>query len=210
MADGNFKRNIAYKLRVGELLAGKPIMVEDRFSFLELGDKKINRVNIIGNIVDKYESSGESKYIFFTLDDGSGQIKLKIFGDDSEKFKNFNQGETVVVIGVLRHWNNETYMQPEIMKVQDPRYLLVRKLELEKERSQSVGSQPLEKTQVVALRDKILDKIKASEEDGGIEVDKLIIELRESSPEMINQEIKKLIEDGIVFEPRPGKVRYLG
>jgi hypothetical protein len=89
--------------------------------------------------------------------------------------------------------------------------LMVRKLELEKERSKMASSSgPVEKTQIIALRDKILEKIKGSEEDGGIEVDKLIIELRESSPEMINQEIKKLIEDGIVFEPRPGKVRYLG
>jgi len=206
-----FKRNIAYKLRVGDLLAGKPIMDGERFSFLELGDKKIVRVNVIGNIVDKYESTGEKKYIFLKLDDGSGQVSLKVFGDDVPKFQNLNQGETVVVIGVLRHWNNETYIQPEIVKLQDPKYLLVRKLELEKERSQSASlSGPMEKTQVVALRDKILEKIKSAEEDGGIEVDKLIIELRESSPEMINQEIKKLIEDGIVFEPRPGKVRYLG
>jgi RPA family protein len=210
MVDGQYKRNIAYKLRVGDLLSGKPIINEEKFSFLELGNKKINRVNVVGNIVDKYENTGESKYIFFTLDDGSGQIKLKVFGDDSDKFKNFNQGETVVVIGVLRHWNNETYIQPEIIKLQDPKYLLVRKMELEKERSESIGSQPMERTQVVALRDKILEKIKSSEEEGGIEMDKLIIELRDSSPEMINQEVKRLIEDGIVFEPRPGKVRYLG
>lgn len=206
-----FKRNIAYKLRIGDLLNGKPILNEDRFSFLELGDKKIVRVNVVGNIVDKYESSGESKYIFFTLDDGSGQIKLKVFGDDAEKFRDVNQGETVVVIGVLRHWNNETYMQPEIVRMQDPKYLLVRKLEIEKERSENASlSGPLERNQVVALRDKLLDRIKSSEDEGGIEVDKLIIEIRDASPDMINQETKKLIEDGIVFEPRPGKVRYLG
>ena len=210
MADGDFKRNIAYKIRVGEILVGKPIMNAERFAHLELGDKKIIRVNVVGNIVDRYESTGETRYLFLTLDDGSGQIKLKVFGDDAAKFKNYNQGETVVVIGVLRHWNNETYMQPEIMKVNDPKYLLVRKLELEKERSSGSAGVPVEKSQVVALRDKLLDKIKAAEENGGIEVDNLIIGIRESSPDLINQEIKKLIEDGIVFEPRPGKVRYLG
>ncbi len=205
-----FKRNVAFKLRVGDLSHGKPIMNGDRFAFLELGDKKIVRVNIVGNIIDKYESPGESKYIFFTLDDGSGQIKLKIFGDDSDKFKSVEQGETVVVIGVLRYWNNETYIQPEIIKSQDPKYLLLRKLEVEGERSQMSSGGEVEKSEVVALRDKLLDKIKASEEDGGIEVDKLIIEIRDVSPELINVEIKKLIEDGIVFEPRPGKIRYLG
>jgi RPA family protein len=210
MAEGEFKRNVAYKLRVGDILMGKPMMSGEKFSFLELGNKKIVRVNIIGNIVDKYEGSGEKKYIFSKLDDGSGQISLKVFGDDTYRLQNFNQGETVIIIGVLRHWNNETYIQPEIVRLQDPKYLLIRKHEVEKERTKSAGSVPLEKTQIVVLRDKILEKIKNSEEDGGIELDKLIIEIRESSPEMINQEVKKLIEDGIVFEPRPGKVRYLG
>ena len=29
-------------------------------------------------------------------------------------------------------------------------------------------------------------------------------------PSLINQEIKKALEDGIIYEPRPGIVRYLG
>ena len=62
-----FKRNIAYKFRIGDLLIGKPIFDGERFSFLELGDKKIIRVNIIGNITDKYETEGERKYIFFYI-----------------------------------------------------------------------------------------------------------------------------------------------
>ncbi len=209
MADEQFKRNIAYKLRIGDILIGKPMMDEERFSFLELGNKKIVRVNIIGNIVDKYEAQGEKKYIFLKLDDGSGQINLKIFGDDTEKFKEVSQGQTVLIIGVLRHWNNETYLQPEIIKEQDPKYLLIRKMELEKE--QTKNSSPItEKTQVTAIKDTILNKIKEAEDEGGIEVDKIIMNLRDTSPEIINQEIKKLLEEGIIFEPRPGKVRYLG
>ena len=208
MSDQQFKRHIAYKLRIGDLILGKPIMDGERLSFLELGDKKITRVNVVGNIVDKYENQGEKKYIFLKLDDGSGQISLKVFGDDVSKFENISQGMSVLVIGVLRHWNNETYMQPEIIKIQDPKYLLLRKLELEKE--QSKNATPVEKTGITAIKDKILEKIKDSENEGGIEVDKIIMSLRETSPEIINQEIKKLLEEGIIFEPRPGKVRYLG
>jgi RPA family protein len=208
MPEQQYKRNIAYKYRIGDLLVGKPIFDQERFSFLELGDKKIVRINVIGNIVDKYESEGDKQYIFFTLDDGSGQIKLKAFGDDSLKFKEVQPGDTVGIIGVLRSFNNETYISPEIIKTQDPKYLLLRKLEIEKDRTKN--SNPVEKTQVTAIKDKILEKIKNSEEDGGIEVDKIIMELRETSPEIINQEIKKLLEEGIIFEPRPGKLRYLG
>lgn len=209
MADGDFHRNVAYKVRIGDILIGKPVFDNERFSFLDFADKKLVRVNLVGNIVDRFESQGEKKYIFFKLDDGSGQIGLRVFSDDVPKFQNVEQGQTVVVIGVLRHWNNEIYVSPEIIKEQDPKYLLLRKKELENEQAQN--AKPVqEKSEIVAIKDKILEKIKGSEDTGGIEVDNLIMNLRETSPDVINQEIKKMIEEGIIFEPRPGKVRYLG
>ena len=101
------------------------------------------------------------------------------------------------------------YITPEIIKLQDPKYLLVRKLELEKERSQTTAP-IVEKEKIVAVKDEILSLIKNSEEEGGVEVDKIILQLRNVSPDIINQEIKKLLEEGIIFEPRPGKMRWLG
>jgi hypothetical protein len=68
----------------------------------------------------------------------------------------------------------------------------------------------LPKEQIADVRDKILGAIKNSEDDGGIEMDKLIMTLSNIAPVIINQEVEKFIEEGIVFEPRPGKVRYLG
>jgi RPA family protein len=208
MPDEKFKRNIAFKLRITNILMGKPVLEGDRFNFLELGSKRIVRVNIIGNIVDKYESEGERKFLSLTLDDGSGQIKLRSFSEDIEKFRKFSQGETVLVIGVLRYWNNEVYISPEIIRSLDPKYLLVRKLEIEKSKEKPIGIIPRE--EIIAVKDKILGIIKNSEENGGIDTDKIIMNLNEISPEIINQEIQKFIEEGIVFEPRPGKVRYLG
>ncbi len=212
MAEQKFKRNTAYKFRIGDILIGKPVTSSaaegERFAFLELGDKKIIRVNIIGNIVEKYESLGETKYISFTVDDGSGQIRLKAFGDNTEKFKNFYQGQTVVVVGVLRHWNQELYISPEVIREMNTKYLLIRKLETEKEKAVSQTS--IGKEQIIAIKDRIFDMIKGAEEEGGIETEKLIMKLQEFSPAIINKEIQKLLEEGIIFEPRPGKIRYLG
>ncbi len=208
MPEEQFKRNIAYKLRLGDILIGKPIFDEDRFTFLELGDKKIVRVNLVGNIVDKYESEGERKFIVLTLDDGSGQIKLRAFSEDVDKFKDFAQGQTVLVIGVLRNWNNELYIIPEIMKEQDAKYLLVRKLETEKAKNKSIIPTP--QGQTSAVKDRLVEKIKKAENEGGIDTEKLIMEITDATPEIINQEIKKLLEEGMIFEPRPGRVRYLG
>ena len=83
---GQFKRNIAFKLRVGDALIGKPVFDREKFSFLELGNKKIIRVNIMGNIVERYDREGEKKYTFLKLDDGSGQISVKIFGDGACRY----------------------------------------------------------------------------------------------------------------------------
>lgn len=204
-----YKRNIAFKYRIGDILLGKPIFDGEKFLYLELGGKKISRVNVAGNIIDKYDSDGEKKFTFMTLDDGSGQIKLKIFGDDAAKFTKIEQGQTVVVIGTIRNWNNETYIQPEIITGKDAKYLLLRKLEVEKERA--VTATPVEtKEGVVAVKDQILEDIKGSEADGGIDTDQIIIKHRDISADLINAEIQKLLEEGIIFEPRPGRLRYLG
>ena len=34
--------------------------------------------------------------------------------------------------------------------------------------------------------------------------------IQEINKPIINQEIKRLLEEGIIFEPRPGKIRWLG
>ena len=90
--------------------------------------------------------------------------------------------------------------------MQDPKYLLIRKIELEN-LVPRVAVSPSDKG---AIRDNILNSIKNSEEEGGVYVDKIIMEHRETSADIINQEIQKLLEEGIIFEPRPGKVRWLG
>jgi RPA family protein len=162
-------------------------------------------VNVIANIIEKFiQDEGEKKYGSITLDDGSGNIKAKVFGEDLNKIRDLNQGDTVAVIGLLRIWNNEIYVTPEIVKKKEPAFLMVRKLEVE-------GDMPktLDKTQLSALKDKLIDMIKAAEPQQGLEVEKAILDLKES-PDHINKEIKKLLEDGLIYEPRPGKLRWLG
>ena len=204
MQEQEFKRHIAYKLRVGQVLEGKPTLEADRFKFLEHNDKKIVRVNIIANIIDKYVQEGEKKFASVTLDDASGQIKAKLFGEDVQKFANFSQGDTILVIGLLRSWNNEVYITPEIIKKRSPEYLVVRKLEIDSQQAKIP-----EKSEINRLREDLLSTIKEQDSAGGAEVDKMILNLK-SSPDVINNEIRKLLEEGLIYEPRPGRLRYLG
>ena len=204
MADEIQKRHVAYKLRVGQIKAGTPRLEGERMIFVDIDGKNVSRINLIANIVDKYIQEGEKKYGNFTLDDASGQIRVKFFGDDVDKLANFNQGDTVLVVGLLRVWSEEIYITPEIIKKKDPRFLLIRKLEIDAEKPQVV-----DKEKIAELKDKILSMVKEKDSNGGIAIDTIILDLKEN-PDVINKEIKRLLEDGVVYEPRPGKLRYLG
>ena len=207
------KRETAHKIRIGDLLKANQIFEQSenlnpKLQFAELGDKKILRVNIIENIVDKYESEGEKRFASITLDDGSGQIRARLFGEEVNKFKDLSQGDTILIIGLLRSYNQELYILPEILKKTDPKYLLVRKLEIEKETPKPIT--PEQKQEVKALRDDVIELIKASESNEGIDKDEIIMKLKSNNPKTITQEINKLLEEGIIYEPKPGRVRYLG
>lgn len=209
-----FKREIAYKLRIGDLLKAKIILDESgenpnpRLQFVELGDKKILRVNIIANVIDKFESEGERRFASITLDDGSGQIRARLFGEEIQKFQDLMQGDTIMMIGILKSFNEELYILPNIIRKTNPKYLLVRKLEIEKSFPKPLTQE--QKQEVKALRDEVIEMIKNAESNEGIDKEEIIIKLKNSRPELINQEIQKLLEEGIIYEPRPGRVRYLG
>ena len=203
MAD-EFKRHTAYKLKIGDILTGNHIMDGERLKFVEVNGKNISRVNLIANVVDKFIQDEEKKFASVTLDDASGQIKLKTFGDDIEKLKPFEQGDTVLAIGMVREWNKEVYLTPEIIKKKQPEYLLLRKLENDAQKPQVA-----DKKEITELKDKLITIIKREESNGGADIKKLIEELQ-AKQETVNQEIRKLLEEGTIYEPRPGKVRYLG
>ena len=93
---------------------------------------------------------------------------------------------------------------PEIIKKRGPAFLLIRKLEID-----NMQPKIIEKTELVKVRDTILDKIKKEDANGGVETEKLVIEVK-ATPDIINNEIRKLLEEGMIYEPRPGKLRYLG
>ncbi|MEX0932768.1 MAG: OB-fold nucleic acid binding domain-containing protein [Candidatus Pacearchaeota archaeon] len=212
MPEEQFKRNVAYKLRIGDILSGKPVIENEKFTHLNLNGKRVVRVNVVASIVDKYVVDEEKKYVFITLDDASGQTKLKVFGDDIEKIKDIEHGKTVIVIGVLRYFNDEIYISPETVKETDPRYLVVRKLELEKANALQTPNQNSQPNKEVRkdFREKITDLIKNAEAQGGIEKESIISQINEIPKEQIETEIQKLLEEGTVFEPRPNVIRWLG
>jgi hypothetical protein len=126
------KRQTAYKIRIGDLLNGNIVFDGERFSSLEVKSKRISRINIVCNVIDKY-SNPEKSFNSLTVDDGTGQIRLKAFSDSAVLLEGLDVGDIIRVIGWIRHYNDELYVAPEIAIRVDPKWAYVRKLELIKE-----------------------------------------------------------------------------
>ncbi len=126
------KRNTAYKLWISDLLNAH-LNNGGAVNFFKIRDKEVHRVNIVANVVFKFDSTDNS-YGSLTIDDGSGSIRLKAWREDTAIFDGVKVGDMVLVIGRPRSFNNEVYINPELIKVlDDPNWELVRKLELLKE-----------------------------------------------------------------------------
>ena len=71
------------------------------------------------------------------------------------------------------------------------------------------SQKPVDKKEIIAIKDRIIEMVKNAEGEGGIEADKIIMAM-DTAPQIINQEIKRLLGEGVRYEPRPGKIRFLG
>src|SRR3989338_5737482 len=110
-------RLVAYKVWVSDLVTNPYIKMSGEFesNYVEVKEKQVSRVNIIGTIVSKLESE-DKNYISLVLDDSSEQIRIKTWREDVKIIKKFNVGECILVIGKVKNYNDETYVLPEIVK----------------------------------------------------------------------------------------------
>lgn len=200
--NSSLKRSVAYKLKVEDIYKAEKSIEDGKLLFIKLGDKKISRVNIIATAIDSpYIQDGEKKFGSAIIDDGSGQIKLKLFGDEIEDLRDLSMGDSLRIIGLIREWNNELYISPEIIKKVDPKWLLVRKLELKKMNKKADGSP-------ISLRELIIDIVKNANQELGISKNELIMNM-DASKETVEAEIVKLIGDATFYEPRPGILKIM-
>ena len=131
-------RLTAFKCWISHLVNGNYIKQNREFepNYIEINSKtktkRISRVNLIANVVMKFESENKD-YKFITLDDGSASIRVKAWGLDIPLVDEINIGDIVLLIGKIRSYNNEIYLTPEIVKKIDINWELARKLELIKE-----------------------------------------------------------------------------
>lgn len=198
----------ARKLHISEILGGSIESLNDsgRFVLITKHGLKTSRVRVMGTVVDSFKSE-ISDYTNFTLDDGTGTIRVKTWKSKSA-INNIKVGDIIDVIGLVRFHRGEVYLVPElVIKVEDPNWELVRELELCFLRS--LASMEVRELKLSTLHKSILKIIDGL--DTGDGVSRATLEKLLNVPEdELERALETLLGEGIIYETDDGSYKRLG
>ena len=214
-------RSTAYRVRISSLINGEFLRQEGfNPSYIIIDKNQVSRVNIIATVVSKYLTD-DGNYCALTLDDGSETIRVKAFSADVANIKNVKVGSFVRVIGKVKHYNDETYLIPEVIKQGlDPNWLIVDHIELGKpefnevEEKPKVKSDQKEEPEVMEItasdnpNTNIVELIKAHDSGDGAPMDDVMKNSKMDKKE-VKDIILTLLKSGEVFEPKKGILKLL-
>ena len=204
-----YARQTARPCRIQDLLEGEWIEQAEQPNGIKTAHGLISRASVFGIVVDHPSSQS------ILLNDSTGQITVRTFEADVD-FSKHTVGAFVLVVGRPRTYNNEKYVVAEICKQHDMAWSAYRKKELELRVPEvtedsfvaadtipetiqvpDTGANPFE--QIVAL-------IKEFDDGGGASVEDVLGKLDHPEGE---QFIHTLIEEGEIFEIKPGRMKVL-
>ena len=211
------KRQTAYKFWIGDLLSGEQKLNNDGMRYFLIKGKDVVRVNVISVAISMYENS-DAKYAAITLDDGSGNIRMKVWEDDFKILQGIGLGDVILVIGRLYEQNNEIFLRPEIVRKMDVEWMKARNAELKREH----GSPSIvEDKKLEVIEEKVEEKIEPSvlarekvflivgnAPDEGIEISELIARSG-MKEDLVEKAVDELLREGEVFSPRAGFVKLV-
>ncbi|MHA1304023.1 MAG: hypothetical protein ACTSQE_04870 [Candidatus Heimdallarchaeaceae archaeon] len=170
--------------------------------------EQIERVRIIGTIVNKYYTPGDEgkkAYTLLTLDDGSETIDIKGWELDAEDLNEFEVGDQLEVIGKPRGKDGDIYISSEIISkitnfdkeiylrtLRTKRYLkkelTIPKTEVHEESENSIAAKRIVLSTIL-------------EESNGISMEQ-ILERTKLERADVESVIQLLIQNGDIYEPR--------
>jgi len=204
------KRQIAYKIWISNILNDKFVKQEGWDpNFIEVNGYKVARVNIIANVIGKYQADNYSSIV---LDDGSSAIRVKAWGDDIKKLESVNIGDIILIIARPKEFNNERYLIPEVVKkIKDPNWELLRKIELLKEFGKlEINEIKHEEENPIILgeKQKILSIIEKHDKGEGVKMEDLVY-ISSMNEDDVLKTIKELLQWGEVYENKPNHVKVI-
>jgi len=203
-------RNIAYKLWISDINTSGYVKSIGEFesNYIEFRNKKVTRVNLIAVVIHKYETD---TYSSFLIDDGSSQISVRSWNDDKKIMNKAEVGDIILLVGKIRQNNagNNLYIQPEIIKKLNEKWLLARKKELEREYGEPTklefnqdirhDEMKIEEVKVSneSLRMQVINLIDKLDNDNGVSIDEIFNKI--NNPKIFKA-IEELLKEGEIFE----------
>ena len=200
--EGSQKRQVAYKIKVKDILDSQYFQEEGWKPnyLLTKNNRKVSRVNLLAAVVNKLDQPQKN----IIIDDGSGRIPLRVF----EPLKIEPEiGDIVLVIGRPRQFNDEKFIMPEIIKkLKDPRWVAVRKKELNFDPEPQPKKEPEPEKQSQDPLENLFFLIKKLDQGDGVDIEDLI---KQSTLDKTEELIEQLLKEGEVFEIKPGRIKLL-
>ena len=184
------------------------IFVKDDSSagHIKMNGVDVFRVNIIATIV--YKDENGNNYSSAVIDDGSGKILLRSF-NGAGIFSDVDVSDPVLVIGRVREFNDERYIIPEILKkLDDINWITLRKLELAGHMKNAAADANIKDKggEVAGASEDVYLLVKKLDDGSGALIDDVLKASNNPDAEGI---LNKLLENGDVFEVKPGKLKVL-
>ena len=222
--------DIAVKITVKSIESSPFVREEERgISYILHNNLQIERVNVIGLVIEKEEDSNNNNIKRLLVDDGTGIISVTVF--DEQSFQKIEKNQTVLIIGKVGKYGGELYISAKIVKEVDKKWHEVRQKELKinnrgQESNQQTEQETQERTQTskvseeqhteeekkepeanqITPEQKMWDTIKKNDDGQGADMNKVMQEYAEDDGEEL---VQKLKERGDIFEAQPGKLKVL-
>ncbi len=189
---------------------------EEPAHIVTLWGEKTSRVRILGTVVDK---AVDERLCFLFLDDETGVISLRAWGEEAKELEKYELGSLLDVIGRVREFSGEIYLQPElIIRVEDPNLETLRLLEIVRARKKALAAGvlpapkesqlPVQQVEVPSLEREVESTIRRLDRGEGVSVEEVAAELK-ISKEDAWEGIRLLLALGTAYEFREGRYKVV-
>jgi len=194
--EGKQKRLTARRALAEDLVNGKYYTREGFQSnyLITPRGQRISRVKIVGTVATKFVNDEES-YAFIVLDDGTETIRAKFFQDLGD-YEKVDEGDLVMVIGKLREYEDEIYINPEVVReVEDPNLMTLNLSEVVRElarlKKDKEKMEELKEENPDGYEDMLADEIGAERARGLLEAEGVEGEVSTDEEEEEDSELRK-------------------
>jgi RPA family protein len=127
------RRQVAKLTTTQELNSGKYFQQEgfEPNYLLTPQGRRLSRARLVATVVDTFTNEDET-YGSITVDDGHDTIQVKFF-NELDKMEEFENGDILEVVGKVREYQGEIYLNGEILENQDVQKEILHQLRYKKE-----------------------------------------------------------------------------